>query len=240
MINESQITFIAVVTLLTFIIILWPPSGILIALLLLTLYGFKNHLPMTKLTKKTNDDIKISHQKIINDNKHVINPNNIDEIGDDNANSNTLDLSKNPIPINASDSLLDHDAPFESPQTRNNYMKELWFPEKSYKDEQQDAFKKHWRRQEQWSSVARWTQKDKDKYEQARRKREKDIASSLRPDPYMIIQDQAPNNNNNNSAHLSDQPYALLTSDHNIQHSARYNTFANGCGDLASHLKTVI
>jgi hypothetical protein len=146
-----------------------------------------------------------------------------------------------PVAANLHDGTVLENEDFAHPGSVDQMCAQQWFPSQqaqTFKEKQNQDFKIHrqMRRSTEWSATARWTEEDKAKYERARRRMESEIASVLRPDPYMVVERDPKQDN----AVTSDQPFASINSDHTVFHTARFRTKAAGTGNLASYLKTKI
>ena len=146
-----------------------------------------------------------------------------------------------PAASNTRDGVVLGEATFDNPGQVDRMCENQWFTPgqtQTYKEKQQADFTLHraTRRDKEWSATARWTKEDKEKYERARRRMEADIASALRPDPYMVVERDP----KATYEATSDQPFAAINSDHTIFHSAHFRNKATGTGNLASFLKTKI
>lgn len=145
-----------------------------------------------------------------------------------------------PVAANLHDNTVLADEPFPNPGVADRACEQQWFPSQqvtTFKEQQAQDFKTHraLRRSTDWNDTATWTAEDKERYENARRKLEAEIAGKLRPDPYMIVE-RDPNRDYDNQ--VSDQPFATIQSDHQVFHTARFRTKAMGTGDLVSTLKS--
>lgn len=96
------------------------------------------------------------------------------------------------------------------------------------------------RRETLWSHTGRWTKEDKEKYEIGRRRVEARIASRLRADGNMVIDEDAENPADGSQV-IQDQPYAaLMSGDNTVFHSSHFKNLTEGSGDLASQLRSTI
>lgn len=141
-------------------------------------------------------------------------------------------------PANTTSSVVDTDYEFKHPAVMDNQCINDWFPTFSFKDQQESEYKLHRvaRRNQDGEASARWTDEDKAKYERARKAQEKDIAAALRPDQYMVVEQDALADYSEDST----QPFATLTSqDYMSFHNTRYRNMMGG-GDLAALLQTQI
>jgi len=145
-----------------------------------------------------------------------------------------------PVAANLHDNTVLADEPFPDPGLADRACEQQWFPSQqvaTFKEQQAHDFKTHraLRRSTDWTDTAMWTAEDKERYENARRQLETEIAAKLRPDPYMIVE-RDPSRDYDNQ--ISDQPFATIQSDHLVFHTARFRTKAMGTGDLVSTLTT--
>lgn len=93
------------------------------------------------------------------------------------------------------------------------------------------------RRDTLWSATSKWTPEDKLRYETMRRRVESKIASGLRPDGNMVVEDDP----DEDKTPRSDQPWGAIGSqDQSLFHSAGFLRMSQGTGDLASRLRTKI
>lgn len=89
------------------------------------------------------------------------------------------------------------------------------------------------RRNTLWSTTSKWTPEDKHRYETMRRRVESKIASALRPDGNMVVEDDP----EEDKTHRSDQPFAAVTSqDQALFHSAGFLRMG-ATGNMASLLR---
>jgi hypothetical protein len=146
-----------------------------------------------------------------------------------------------PKAANLASGVVLEDEPFESPGRVDRMCEQQWYPSsmsQTFKEKQRDDVHLHraMRRGQEWSAVGRWSKEDKAKYENARRRMESEIATALRPDPYMIVEEDP----KRDTSITSDQPFPALQSDHQIWHSGRFRNKTSNTGNLASYLKTTI
>lgn len=124
--------------------------------------------------------------------------------------------------------------PFDDPTEVDRRVKEEWFPgPDSHIDRQQKDMMAHkrMRRNQEWSSTRLWTKEDKEKYEQARRRRERDIALALKPDPFMIIEAGPEDARAPNRA-----PFLDIYSDTHLWHRQTFQHGMRGTGQLSKAL----
>jgi hypothetical protein len=150
--------------------------------------------------------------------------------------SSAASIQQRPTAFNASDSAVLGDEGFEHPGKIDRLQEQLWFASKSPLEEQQDAVKMHrsMRRDQGWSSVARWTKADKAKYERARKQLEAQVAQGLRPDKYSIVERDP----DADYSSTSNQPFAAILSNHDVFNAGHHRQGLAGSGGLASRLRT--
>lgn len=96
------------------------------------------------------------------------------------------------------------------------------------------------RRETLWSHTGRWSEEDKQRYEIGRRRVEARIASQLRSDGNMVIEDDVENPADGSQV-TQDQPYAgIMAGDHTVFHSTHFRNMAHGSGNLAARLRSTI
>lgn len=124
--------------------------------------------------------------------------------------------------------------PFDDPTEIDRRVKEEWFPgPESHTDRQRQDVMAHkrMRRNQEWSSTRLWTKEDKEKYEQARRRRERDIALALKPDPFMVVEAGPEDTRAPNRA-----PFLDIYSDTHLWHRQTFQHGMRGTGRLSKAL----
>ena len=142
------------------------------------------------------------------------------------------------IPYNLVTSQVLADDPIDHPGTVDRNCEKYWFGSQhpnATKEQQDMSMHRSMRRNHEWNATHTWSPEDKEKFERSRRRLESEIATSLRADPYMIIE-RTPDAD---YSATSDHPFAALTSDHHMWHSGQLRaTAAFGSGNLANELQT--
>lgn len=128
----------------------------------------------------------------------------------------------------------DASEPFRDPTEIDRRVKSEWFPgPDSHMDKQQQDIMTHRmaRRNQEWASTRIWTKGDAEKYERARKLRERDIALSLKPDPFMIVEAGPEDDRVNGRA-----PFLDTYGNHHLWHRQTYQYGMRGTGNLADGL----
>ena len=120
-------------------------------------------------------------------------------------------------------------SPIPSPEPQKETQSQ-WLPSQqghTFREKQREEFKLHRAMRRDTELVDRWSEEDKEKYEQQRRNVEFKLAKSLRPDPYMITK---------RSTKMSDTlepdyPFASVHAENNVWHSSRYRTKMDGVSE---------
>jgi hypothetical protein len=146
-----------------------------------------------------------------------------------------------PKPYDASASQVLESDPFSHPGAADRACEKQWFlpsQSKHMKEQQHDDFSLHraMRRDTDWNDTRKWTKEDKAKYEKARTRLEQEISMALKPDKYMIVERDP----NVDYSPTSDQPFASITSDHQVFHTAQFWLKSTGTGSQAAQLQTQI
>lgn len=224
--RQEQLILIVAVTAFLLLTALSPSSGLAVAAIFFLIYSI-HYKPMESKTYHVTAQIDADEETV-------------EDVADCHYETNSVPVHVNsePIPINTTSNVVLGDEEFNHPGRTDRACEDTWFSKKSYKDKQRDAIGMHrqMRRSTAWSDTGRWTKEDRDRYEMARRRQEYEIASSLRPDPYMIIErDPA-----EDYSATSEQPFASLAADHQLFHRARFSHKFQGTGDIAGLLRTKI
>lgn len=148
---------------------------------------------------------------------------------------------RKPVPAMSMSSAVLEDDPLPPPGQVDRLCESQWFPRnqrRNLKEQQREDFalQRSMRRDHEWGDTRTWSAEDKARYEKARSRMEQEIASALKPDPYMIMEVD-PERDYNFS---TDQPFPSVTSDPQVFHTAHFRIKSSNTGDFAGLLRTVI
>jgi len=150
-------------------------------------------------------------------------------------------VPQKPLPASGSSMVVLESDPLPVPGQVDRMCEAQWFPrgqQRNLKEQQREDFTLHrsLRRDHEWGDTRTWSAEDKARYERSRALMERDIASALKPDRYMIAEVD-PERDYNIS---TDQPFPSITSDANVFHTAHFRIKSTNTGNFANMLRTVI
>lgn len=150
-------------------------------------------------------------------------------------------VPQKPVPATSMSMTVLESDPLPPPGQTDRVCEAQWFPRnqrRNLKEQQRDDFSLHrsMRRDHEWGDTRTWSAEDKARYEKARSRMEQEIASALKPDPYMIMEVD-PDRDYNFS---TDQPFSSVTSDPQVFHTAHFRVKSGNTGDFAGLLRTII
>ena len=146
-----------------------------------------------------------------------------------------------PLPASSVSMAVLEDAALPPPGQVDRLCESQWFPKnqrRNLKEQQRDDFalQRSMRRDHEWGDTRTWSAEDKARYERARSRMEKEIASALKPDPYTITEVDP----DRDYTFSTDQPFPSVTSDSQVFHTAHFRVKSGNTGDFAGLLRTVI